>query len=160
MKKLILTLGVAVALAPMTSMAANSGPGCGLGKMVWDGQEGMVANVLASTTNGTFGSQTFGMTSGTSECDGDAVVSNEHQKKIFVASNADSLAMEAAQGGGMHLTSLAELMGIQEQDRDAFFKMTQKNYDDIFANAGDHTLVIASLDSAMSANPNLAKYVN
>jgi hypothetical protein len=43
--------------------------GCGLGTIVFEGQNGLVSQTFAVTTNGTFGNQTFGITSGTSNCE-------------------------------------------------------------------------------------------
>ena len=56
-----------IALAPFAAQAADKGPGCGWGAMVFDGQSGIGPNVLAATTNGILGNQTFGMTSGTAQ---------------------------------------------------------------------------------------------
>ncbi len=41
--------------------------GCGLGSMAFGNQKGAI-QILAATTNGLFGTQTFGITSGTSNC--------------------------------------------------------------------------------------------
>ena len=43
--------------------------GCGLGSILFGAKPGFV-QVFAATTNGTFGSQTFGITTGTSNCGG------------------------------------------------------------------------------------------
>ena len=42
--------------------------GWGLGSQIFDGQSGVAPQVLAVTTNGTLGNQTFGISSGTSGC--------------------------------------------------------------------------------------------
>ena len=63
MKKLLLV--ATIALLPMMANAHDS-TGCGLGSMAWRGQKGVVPQVLAATTNGFFGTQTFGISSGTS----------------------------------------------------------------------------------------------
>jgi hypothetical protein len=57
MKKLI-----AGAMLLGASTLAFAQPGCGVGAMIWKGQPGIAPHVLAATTNGTFGNQTFGMT--------------------------------------------------------------------------------------------------
>ena len=47
----------------------DNGPGCGLGKLAWADfkrQKDIAPQVLMATTNGTFGSQTFGISFGTS----------------------------------------------------------------------------------------------
>ena len=80
----------------------DNGPGCGLGKLAWmdyGGQKQIAPQVMMATTNGTFGSQTFGISSGTSGCTNDGVIiKNKH---LNMASRAfESLAEEMAQGRG------------------------------------------------------------
>ena len=55
---------VAIALLACGSSVAlaDQDVGCGLGSMLWAGQSGLVPKILAATTNGTFGNQTFGIT--------------------------------------------------------------------------------------------------
>src|SRR5690606_10475644 len=69
MKKLL--IAAVIASAPLTAMAAGGhGPaGCGLGtEVVFKNANQWWQHVLAATTNGTSGNQTFGMTSGTLGC--------------------------------------------------------------------------------------------
>ena len=63
MKTRVMFMAFAFACLPVTSALAagnpDTGPGCGLGKMVWEGsnsQKHILQQVLQSTTNGTFGS--------------------------------------------------------------------------------------------------------
>jgi hypothetical protein len=164
MKKTLLSLSV-IALAAATSgaMAAskdNNGPGCGLGQQVWKGQTGLLAHISAGTTNGTSYNQWFGISSGTLGCKDNSVVENDYQRKLFVASNFDNLAQEAAQGQGSYLTSLADLMGIGETDKIAFYSLTQDKYASLFTTtASDSANMLSALDSEMSSHPQLAKYV-
>lgn len=138
---------------------AETGAGCGWGHLVFKGQSGLGPNVMAATTNGTFGNQTFGMTTGTGDCDPNTTVSNEYQKKIFVAANMDDLAQDAAKGSGEYLESLAVIVGIENQDRDAFYQLVQTNYALLFGSAhADQDLIVSSLDDAMAASPRFAKY--
>ena len=65
MKKII---SLIAAIGLTTSMYANDNTGCGLGSLVIKDQSTVMLQVLAATTNGTSGSQTFGITSGTSNC--------------------------------------------------------------------------------------------
>lgn len=70
MKKIILTSVAVAALAMLSTTAgAVDSTGCGLGSMIWRGQKGPGPQILAVTTNGTFGTQTFGITTGTMGCD-------------------------------------------------------------------------------------------
>ncbi len=67
MKRILLgTLFTVVSLNAMAE--APGGPNCGWGNMLFEGQRGTPAHFLASTTNGTSGNATFGMTSGTNGC--------------------------------------------------------------------------------------------
>jgi len=150
-----------VALLPLcaTSVwAANpdTGPGCGLGKVVWadyQNQKSIAPQVLQSTTNGTSGSQTFGISSGTSGCTNDGTVMAEHKVNVFAAANYDNLSQEMARGGGEHLASLAELMGIPEESRAQFFALAQTQYAKLVA-SGDPTpaAMIAMLQNGMETH--------
>ena len=158
MKKLMASVAVAAA-ALSTSAFADSGPGCGWGQSVFKGQTGLVAHVGAATTNGTSTNQWVGLTLGTAGCDQNAVVSNEYQRKAFVASNMDSLSRDMAQGGGDHLDALASLLSIADADKTGFYTLAQSNLSRIMAAADQGpTDVLAVLDSAMSSDPVLAKY--
>ena len=159
MMKRILGVGALLLALPVVSMADQSGPGCGAGAIIWKGQSGMAANVLAATTNGMFGNQTLGMTFGTLGCNGEQTVSNEYEKKIFVASNMDNLAEDAAKGSGDHLASLAELVGVASADKSAFFAMAKANYSSVFTQSNQDSLLV-SLNQAMSTDPVLVKYTN
>jgi hypothetical protein len=166
MKKSILTLSFVVLAASATgAMAAgksdqNYGPGCGLGQQIWHGQTGLLAHTSAGTTNGTSYNQWFGISSGTLGCKDNSVVQNDYERKLFVASNLDTLAQEAAQGQGAHLASLADLMGVKASDKAAFYSLTQAHYASVFAaDHSDSTQVLAALDSAMQGDAQLAQYI-
>lgn len=75
MKKIV--VAALVTLAAASSMAAQNNVGsCGWGSKVFEGKSGIAPQVLAVTTNGTSGNQTFGITFGTSGCTQDGVVSS------------------------------------------------------------------------------------
>ena len=140
---------------------ADSGPGCGLGQQIFAGQSGLAAHVLAATTNTTvFYNQIFGLSFDSLDCNGDTVVTAEFQREVFVASNYDNIARDAAQGGGEHLQSLAAIMKIQDADAEHFYEMAQLNYDSLFnANsADDHQAWLQKLDGTLAADPILEKY--
>lgn len=160
MNKLIKSAAFVLMAAPVSLAFAGTGSGCGLGATVFEGQSGLFPNILAATTNGTSGNQTFGLTSGTSGCDAEAVVTNEYQRKVFVANNLDNLSQEMAQGQGDHLASLATLMGVAKEDQSAFYSFTQSQYGSLF-NTSEVSAdqVIAALDSAMMQDASMAKYV-
>jgi hypothetical protein len=155
-----------LALGATPAWAANpdTGPGCGLGKLAWSDyphQKNIAPQVMMATTNGTFGSQTFGISSGTSGCTNDGVIMGQEKANVFAAANYDTLAQEMAQGGGEHLTSLAELMGIPAENRPAFFAVAQVQYANL-VESGDRSpaAMIQTLQNGIQAHPNLAKAVS
>ena len=139
----------------------DTGPGCGLGKLAWQNyphQKTIGVQVMEATTNGTFGSGTFGISSGTSGCTNDGQVWASEKANVFAAINFDNLAQDMAQGHGEHLTSLAVLMGIPSDQQPAFFAMTQERYA-YFVKAGESSpgAMIKALNDAVSTHPTLAK---
>jgi len=152
-------LVAALAALPMSSAMAKDSTGCGVGTMIFDGQEGIGPQILAVTTNGTLGNQTFGITSGTLGCDRDGVIKHEAAVSKFVAANMENLASDMAAGGGETLASLADLMGVDEADRPAFYRAAQDNFAAIYSDeditAGE---VIDNIASVMAANDRLSGY--
>ena len=138
----------------------DNGPGCGLGKLAWmdyGSQKQIAPQVMMATTNGTFGSQTFGISSGTSGCTNDGVIMKN--KHINMASHAfNSLAEEMAQGRGEHLASLATLLGVPEEAQPEFFALIQEKYI-ILVGSDDTTAVtmLQAIQSAMAERPAFAK---
>ena len=145
------------------AMAANpdNGPGCGLGKLAWSDyghQKSIGPQILMATTNGTFGSQTFGISSGTSGCTNDGLVFAEEKVNVFAALNFDNLSQEMAQGRGEHLASLATLLGVPAEHQAEFFAMTQAQYATLIQ-SGEATPVamLKALNAAMAGHPVLAQ---
>lgn len=125
MKKLLALL---VLSASFSGFAANLGPsGCGLGSIIFpDSSNVLWKQVLSATSNGSSGNQTFGMTSGTSNCD----MGGSMAKAVFIEANKVALANEMAKGQGQTLTSLAKLYGCMNVE--SFNKNLQKDYEAIF----------------------------
>ncbi|MDF1879949.1 DUF3015 family protein [Sulfurimonas sp. MAG313] len=128
MKKLIVSLAAVAALST-AAFAANSQTGCGLGTMIIKSPDSAVMYALQSTTNGTSGNQTFGITSGTLGCKKAKLVMNERAEE-FVASNMDQLAKEIAMGHGESVDTLAELLSVE--DKSEFASALQSNYKSIY----------------------------
>jgi len=124
----ILAAGMARAENPAAHGQSTYGTaGCGLGSMIFGDQKGMI-QVLASTTNGTFGSQTFGITSGTSNC-GEAGFSSS-AAKTFIEGNREALAKDAARGSGETIITLASVAGCK--DAKAVGAVLQKRFTQLF----------------------------
>lgn len=131
MKKLVLTSAMAFALASSAFAAKNTNTGCGLGSILIEDQSSTVMQVLAATTNGTSGNQTFGITSGTSNCDKpNRIVSNDKLNR-FVEDNMDEIAMDISAGQGESLDTLATLLNVE--DKDAFKAKLQANFANIYS---------------------------
>lgn len=154
----ILGLGLTVALAQMQDARADS-TGCGLGTTAWSGQSGIAPQVLAVTTNGTFGNQTFGISSGTLGCKSDDTIASVEVRNLTVA-NLDNLASDMARGEGETLASLAVAMRVQPEDQPLLFATFQENFTRIFPsdNASAEEVLVAMRD-VMTENAVLKQYV-
>ena len=130
MRKILVSVALSGSLVTGLFGAANSNAGCGLGSMLID-KQGLIWNLFQITTNQSTGTQTFGITSGTSGCKRGAIAMDSRTQE-FVASNMDALSREVAQGKGEHLDTLVELLGIEDK---ANFKLAlQANYNKLYAN--------------------------
>jgi len=129
MKKLLLVATLAAGVA----FAGNTNTGCGLGYVLWQGQQdnSLVKQVLASTTNSTSGNQTFGITTGTLGCQKPTKLVSNDKLNNFVRDNLDKIALDSAKGSGEDLKTLAKLMNVQNEAE--FSAKMQKNFDKIFA---------------------------
>jgi hypothetical protein len=159
-KLLILSVVATLAAMPVAPALANygDGPGCGLGAQIFKGNKAILHQTLAATTNGSFGNQTFAITTGTIGCTNNgSFASNEHAT-MFASLNFDNLSQEMAQGGGEHLASLATLMGVPAEQQPAFFAMTQEKYAALIQ-SGETTpaAMLKALHETMAAHPVLAK---
>src|SRR3989304_920046 len=113
--------------APGDTPGNYGAAGCGLGSMVFGNEKGPV-QVLAATTNGTFGSQTFGITTGTSNCAKSAKFAGADRLNEFVAANMDNLAKDIAMGHGESLDTLPGLMGVSADQRPLIYSKLQANF--------------------------------
>jgi hypothetical protein len=168
MAKQFLWLGVFLTplyVSPVLAQNRNTdtGPGCGLGKELWanaNNQKSIGAQVLAATTNGTSGSQTFGISSGTSGCTNDGTILGEYKVTVFASANFDNLSQDMARGSGEHLASFAELLNIPQENRAEFYTIAQTQYRGMIQ-SGENTpaALLASLDGGLSSHPTLAKII-
>lgn len=159
MNKKTIVLSLAMLTAPMSAFA-DTGPGCGWGAMIFEGKDGLGPNVLAATTNGTFGNQTFGMTTGTAGCDASKPVTTSAADD-FLDSNIEKIAKDMATGQGESLETLASLLGISDSEKTHFFSVTQKNFSTIFSKPDNTSKeVLNSLKTVMQQDSTLAKYVS
>lgn len=162
-KVLLLSVAVFFGMQAGMAMAANpdTGPGCGLGKLAWGdykNQKDIAPQVLMATTNGTFGSQTFGISTGTSGCTNDGKIMSEQKTTTFAQLNFEALSAEMAQGQGEHLASMATLMGVPAEHQAAFFAMTQERYTSLVkAGEASPVALVKALNDAIAGHPVLAQ---
>jgi len=149
---------VLVVLAPAVAMADNVGT-CGWGAKLMEGNGGIAPQVLAVTTNGTSGNQTFGITSGTSGCTQDGVVHSTWKTAMFVDGNMNKLARDMSVGSGETLDSLANLLGMDGAHKAMFSQVAKANFSEIFASDSvSSEQVLASLKVVLERDANLASY--
>ncbi|MBK9131573.1 MAG: DUF3015 domain-containing protein [Gammaproteobacteria bacterium] len=156
-KRFLLVAGL-FTIASSSALADNVGS-CGWGSKLFDGQSGLAPQVLAVTTNGTLGNQTFGITSGTSGCTQDGTVTSTWKTAMFIDGNKQALARDTAAGRGETLDALALLIGIDDTDTQAFNRLMQENFASIFpssdVSAGE---IQTALRAVVATDASLGKY--
>ncbi len=127
---------------------AHDSTGCGLGSMAWRGQSGAIPQILAVTTNGFFGTQTFGISSGTSGCDPNGTITGGTRKMLaqFIDNNLEQYAFDAARGQGETLTTIAGILGVSEE---TVATASKENFGKIFSseNVESTQVTLALLDA-------------
>jgi hypothetical protein len=145
MKRTLVLTVVGVLVSGGVALAQDPDVGCGWGTKAFRGQTGVAPKVLAATTNGCFGNQTFGISSGTAGCKRSGAIQADARLNMFAGSNIDKLANDMAQGEGESLETLATLPNFG-----ALFPSEQ-------VTAGE---LLGSLSTIMSSDQQLAKYVS
>jgi hypothetical protein len=158
MKKL-LALGLTTALLPSLVLASGNHPmgGCGLGYLLLSNKDNtQVTQILGATTNGTFGSQTFGISSGTSGCTQDGAVKLARATEVFAEVNLDSLRREMAAGQGEYVNTLASMLGASETNRPAMVQFFHSQYTNLFPTSSTSSdEMLSHLTERLSQHPEL-----
>ncbi len=130
--------GMLVAPGTASAQSYNENTGCGLGNMLFKniGQDSILFQILAVTTNGIVGNQTFGISSGTLGCSRPAKIVFNEKVNTFVAANMDDLARDMSRGQGETLDTLAELMSIPSDKKGEFYAALQTNFKTIYGSEG------------------------
>jgi hypothetical protein len=123
----LLTAGQAFAIdSAIKGTGSYGAAGCGLGSLVFGNQPGAV-QILAATTNGTFASQTFGITTGTSNCGPGMFAMGT---KSFVEANREVVAKDISRGAGESIGALTVINACK--DSSAVGAALQANFQAIF----------------------------
>ena len=154
MRTLALVFGIILATS---ASAADSGikgngrygsAGCGLGSLVFADQPGGI-QIIAATLNGT-GVQTFGITSGTSNCGSSLVAEGT---KNFVEGNRVALAKDAARGQGDAIGAVAVINRCQNVP--AVAAALQRDFKAIFPAQATDEQVTGALLKTLHSDPAL-----
>ena len=127
--------------------------GCGLGSVVFKGNEWW-KQTLAATTNDLTFSQTLGITTGTSNC-APGLFGDAQKQEDYMVANLTSIQREAAQGSGEELNGLASVLGCDNSSFAGFGAYTQEKYSNIFVSQ-DAKQILANLKYEISKNNNLS----
>lgn len=139
-----------IAIALVSNLALAEKPygmaGCGLGSVIV-GKDGN--QVIGATTNGT-GTQTFGISSGTSNC----VTATDKTAKIknFIEANYESLITDIAKGNGESLKTLSSLYGCNNSN---FSEALKSHYSEITPEKMDATFVMVNINNVITDTPAL-----
>ena len=115
--------------------------GCGLGSVLFGESENKGGQILASTTNGVYSNNTFGVSSGTSNCvpsKGNSTAEVQRNVEIFVAANKVALANDIVKSRGETIVTVAGIMGCK--DTNYLGDKLQSRYDSIFQTSADSEL--------------------
>ena len=151
MKKLLVC--ALVAAAPAAMAQANNVGSCGWGSKLFEGQRGVFAQVLAATTNNT-SSNTFSITTGTSGCTSDGLVTSGWRTAMFIDGTRLALARDAAAGQGETLDALMAVMAVKPADQGDFKSTLKARFATVFGN--EH--IAANLKTLLASDTRLAAY--
>ncbi len=143
-------LVIATILISASALAAKpyGMAGCGWGSQVM-GKEGN--QILAATTNGTSGNQTFGISSGTSNC----VTATQQTAMIknFIEANYASLVTDMAKGQGDSIKTLSNFYGC---DTNVFATEMKSHYETITPAKEDATRVMVNINNVIDNSATLS----
>ena len=153
MKKVLLGLALSLVVTG-SAFAAQNNAGCGLGAVLMAGKadDSIVLQVLQATTNGTSANQTFGITSGTSNCQKPSKIVQNEKLNNFVQANMDNLAQDIAMGKGESLDTFAEMLGVAPGQKAAFNAKLQANFSKVFTS--ENVVLAEVIDNAVTVASN------
>lgn len=141
MKYIFIAFLVTVSASAFSQPKPYGMAGCGLGSQLM-GKDGN--QILAATSNGTSGNQTFGISSGTSNC---VTATNQTaQIRTFIDVNYESLVTDMAKGQGETVTTLSGFYGCGSEE---FASALKSNYEAITPQSQDSTKVMVNINKVI-----------
>lgn len=153
MKSIVFVSLVGVACFFAGNANATGSAGCGLGSVVFKGNEWW-KQIFAATTNDLTLTQFLGITSGTSNC-ASGLFGEVQKQQDYLVANLVSIQKQAAQGNGAELNGLASVLGCEASSFSGFGIYTQEKYSDIFKSQ-DVKQILVNLKSEMLKNNELS----
>lgn len=159
MKKSLAVVLVALILAPSALFAKNNHPmaGCGLVYQLGvrdNSSKGL--QTLSATFNGFYGTQTFGITSGTSGCTEEGLLAKNEEVRTFVEVNIEHLRYDIAKGDGAYISALGALMGVSAEKMPTLMSFLHTEYSQLFpTDTTTSSEFFASLVKSMGKMPDL-----
>jgi len=128
---------VGSAFAAAAGGQAHLNTGCGLGTLAFknNADNSTLLQVVQTFLNGICGNQTFGISTGTSDCQQPKNFASNDKASAFMVANMDNLARDIAQGRGETLDAFAELMGVPADKRPEFYAQLQTGFTRIFTSS-------------------------
>lgn len=156
MKRTLWLLAAVLVLSTGAQASGQNDAGCGLGSMLFKEQK-PAHQIVAATTNGCFGNQTFGITTGTLGCTSGGLIKSSKEREVFVATNLRAIERELAAGKGQYASSLASLSGCGAKSGE-FLSLTKARYEKLFPSATTGAAeLIKNLDKEIAADASLSK---
>ena len=110
---------------------ADSSVGCGLGSIIFK-KNSILSALLRATTNASFSSQLFGITSGTSGCSQHSIVKKEMLPQYFAEVQLKNIQLDVSRGHGDYLVALAESFECDQAQQNFFNSELKKSYVKLF----------------------------
>ena len=111
----------------------------------------VMSQIAATFLNHICANQTFGITSGTLECNESSGIASNGRIQQYVADNMDQLAAGIAVGQGESLSALADLMDVPATGRADLYANLQSHFDRIFTTSDVSSKdVVRNLDKVIN----------
>lgn len=131
MKKFLVAVALSVCSTSVFAQAAG-GNECGWGNALFEGNTGVGSHIVALTTNGSSGNNTFGVSSGTNGCSSSGTIKYGGKAMVAVGDHMDEFSEDVARGDGEVLTAVAVTLGVAPEDRSHFKETMRVNFTKLF----------------------------